>query len=226
MNNSQNHGNIFARSVRLKMWRDSVIIAGIIFVIFMWYVYLLRRSLTLALVNDAIAATASIMIGLSFALSGFCYYFDFLDRKIAYRKYLGLVGFWLAFLYVLILAILNPQKYFYGLFTHFWSADIILGFAALGIFSFMAIISTHWSMRRLGVMYWRRGLRLGYLAYALLIIRAVIIEGDTWYVWFVYSYGLPPLRLVGSVFAAAVLFLRGSMVMTEFFRKRKKSAVL
>lgn len=226
MDNSQNHGNIFARSVRLKMWRNSLITAYNIFLIFLWYVFFLRGSLTIASVNDAIAATASIMIGFSFAFSGFCYYFNFLDSKIAYRKYLGLIGFWLAFLYTFMLVILNPQKYFYGLFTHVWSADIILGFMALGIFTFMAIISTQWAMRRMGVTYWRRGLRLGYLAYALLIVRAAIIEGDAWRIWFAYPHGLPPLRLVASVFATLVLCLRGSIIIVEYVKKKKHGTSL
>lgn len=226
MDNSQNHGNIFARSVRLKMWRNSLIIAYNIFLIFLWYAFFLRGSLTIASVNDVIAATASIMIGFSFALSGLCYYFNFLDTKIAYRKYLGLVGFWLAFLYTFILVILNPQKYFYGLFAHVWSADIILGFMALGIFTFMAIISTHWAMRRMGVTYWRIGLRLGYLAYALLIMRAIIIEGDMWQIWFAYPHGLPPLRLIGTVFATLVLCLRGSIIIVEYVKKKKHGTSL
>ena len=224
--NSKNTADIFAKSIVHTLWIHSMLFATIVYVILVEYIFIQKGYLNIFFLNEAIAGTASIMIGISFAFSGFGYYFDFLDTKIAYRKYFGLIGFWYAFLYTFILAVLNPQKYVYGLFIHFWSVDIILGCVALMIFTFMALISTRWAMRRMGVVYWRRGLRLGYFAYILLIIRAVIIEGDMWRDWFAYPHSLPPVRLLGSIFAGGVLFFRGSMIISDFFHKRKNNSTV
>ncbi len=223
MDTKNNTAHTFTQSIIHTLWIRSFLFAIIVYILLVEYIFIQKRYLTISFLNEAIAGTASIMIGISFAFSGFCYYFDFLDTKIIYRKYFGLIGFWCALLYAMVLGILHPQKYIYDVLTHFWSADIILGFVALGIFVFMALISTHWAVRGMGVVYWRRGLRLGYIAYILLIIRAVIIEGDMWRSWFAYPYSLPPLRLLGSIFAIGVLFFRGSMIISEFFRKKKKT---
>lgn len=211
--------DLFARSVRRRMWRHSALIALVVFLVFLVYIYLQKRDVTVALVNEALASTGSVMIGLSFAMSGFCYYFDFLDNKIAYRKYFGLVGFWLAFVYAAGLAWLYPEKYVYGLGANFFTPDLILGLTALEIFAFMTVISTHWAMKRMGIVNWRRGMRLGYVAYSLLILRAVIVEGGLWLAWWVAPVALPPLRLVSSVFALIVLLFRGSMIVTQRFAK-------
>lgn len=212
--------HISARSVRIKMWGDSCFLALIFLTIFITYVYVLYGLLTLAFLAEAVASTASMMIGLSFMMSGLSYYFNFLDNKIAYRKYFGLVGFWLVLLYVLLLVFINPQKYFYGFFDNWFTADFLLGSIAVGIFAFMMMISTNSAMQFMGVVNWRRALRLGYLAYALLIARAVIIEGDQWLVWFADPINLPSLRLVGSVFALLVLVLRGSVVIVNHLKNR------
>lgn len=216
-----NSADIFVKSIVHTLWIHSILFATIIYVLLAEYIFIQKGYLNIFFLNEAVGGTASIMIGLSFAFSGFCYYFDFLDTKIAYRKYFGLVGFWCAFLYTIVLSLLYPQKYIFGLSHHVWSVDILFGGIALIIFAVMAIVSTRSIMMRLGVHNWRRILRLGYLALVLLIIRAVIVEGSIWRVWFARPYSLPPLRLVGTAFAVIVLFFRGSMLVSEFFRKRK-----
>lgn len=208
------------QAARLKLWEDSFLAACVIFSFWTVYVFFLQGFLTIALLNEAIAATSSTMIGLSFSLSGLCYYFDFLDSKIAYRKYFGLIGFWLAFLYAILLVVLHPERYFYRFALNFWSPDFLLGLSALTIFAGMTAISTNWAMTRLGVLWWRRILHLGYLAYFFLIVRAVIVDGGNWLVWLNSFSGLPPLRLLGAVFAVSVLLFRLSIVIADWRKKQ------
>lgn len=201
----------------LPFWRDSFICAFLVFVVSSYYAFFASGNYTITEISMAIAATASILIGLSFALSGFCYYFDFLDKKIMYRKYLGLTGYWFAFVYCILLLILEPAKYFY---QNAFNAEIVLGFLAMAILTFMVIISNTSAMRMLGPQNWRYGLRLGYIAYALLIVRAYIIEGDRWRLWILEPNNLPPLRLVLSVFALGVILFRISVMIAKASRKR------
>lgn len=215
-----NSADIFVKSIVHTLWIHSILFATIIYVVLAEYIFIQKGDLNIFFLNEAVGGTASIMIGLSFAFSGFCYYFDFLDTKIAYRKYFGLVGFWCAFLYTIVLSLLYPQKYIFGLSHHVWSVDILFGGIALMIFAVMAIVSTRSIMMRLGVHNWRRILRLGYLAFVLLIIRAVVVEGETWRLWFANPITLPPLRMIHTLFAFLVLLFRGSMVIMEFVKKK------
>ncbi len=219
LNQHDDYHSIFHPSVISKMWIHSLGLASVLFMFFLGYVFLESGSFSLLSVSMATAATAAIMIGLSFALSGFCFYFDFLDRKIAYRKYLGLVGFWFALTYSIMLLFVDPNRYFYGFFVNVLSADFILGLTAMSIFTFMALISNNWAMKKLGVKRWRYGLRLGYLAYLLLIIRAMVLDHDIWIAWFHSPVTLPPVRLIISIFATIVLVFRLSMVIKTFFSR-------
>lgn len=212
LNQYDDNYSIFHSSVVTKMWIYSLGLALALFMFFLGYVFLESGSFTLLSVSMAVAATAAVMIGLSFALSGFCFYFDFLDRKIAYRKYLGLVGFWFALTYSIMLLFVDPNRYFYGFLDNLLSADFILGLTAMAILTFMAFISNNRAMKKLGVKRWRYGLRLGYLAYLFLIIRATMLDHDIWIAWFQLPVTLPPVRLVISIFATAVLVFRLSMV--------------
>lgn len=217
--------DVLSQSVFRRMWINCWLLSLIIYDIFLLYGYFQSISQVNVLIGQAAAATASVMIGSSLALSGFCYYFDFLDTKLAYRKYLGLVGFWLALIYSLMLLWIEPEKYFYGFINNFWSADFILGLSAMAILTFMAMISNNRAMKRLGVANWRRGLRLGYLAYGMLIIRAYVLEKDIWWNWLQSLTGLPPMRLVITLLAIGVLVLRGSMLIYKLLKSKKAVVV-
>lgn len=212
-----------AQHILRVFWKHSLLFGGLVFALLLVYTVIYNHALTILAVSQAVAGSAAVMIGSSFAISGFSYYFDFLDKKICYRKYIGLIGFFLAFLYAVLLLFINPKRYFYGFFDNFFSADFILGLTALGILAFMAIISNNAIMQKMGPKNWRRGLRLGYIAYALLVIRGYLFEKAAWFAWLNDPKGLPPPRLVVSVFAVLVICLRLSMIISELFKKRTPS---
>ncbi|MFC1687022.1 hypothetical protein ACFL0L_00380 [Patescibacteria group bacterium] len=212
---------IFKGSVVVLMWRVSIFIAAGIFILLFLYVYSIDGIVDLFMISKVVAGTAALMIGISFALSGFTYYFDFLDTKIGYRKYIGLTGFWLALAYSIMLVFIDPDRYFYGFFENIGSADFILGLSAVGILAFMAIISNSWAMHKLGPLRWRQLLRFGYVAYALLVTRAIVTEWDLWTVWWNAPETLPPPRLTISVIAIIIILFRISMIISKFIKQRK-----
>ncbi|HCM67665.1 MAG: hypothetical protein A2898_00545 [Candidatus Kerfeldbacteria bacterium RIFCSPLOWO2_01_FULL_48_11] len=214
--------SIFSQSVVFRMWRGSIVLAMGCFAVLSVYVYIYDGVMTLATVSKAVAGTAALMIGASFVMSGFAYYFDFLDTKIGYRKYFGLVGFWLALLYSVMLLFIDPDRYFYGFFENIGTADFIFGLSSMAILTVMAIISNAPMMRWLGTQRWRQLLRLGYLAYTLLIVRAIAVEWDSWSEWWRDPNGLPPPRLAISVIATLIILFRGSMIVVSWNRRRSK----
>lgn len=55
-------------------------------------------------------------------------------------------------------------------------------------------------------------MRFGYVAFATLVIRAGMLEGQDWLAWLEPLNGLPPPRFVLSIFAAIVLLARLMLV--------------
>lgn len=206
----------------LKAWIKSAIYGIIVFCVFLGYVSVYYGTLHMTAVSAAVAAAAAVMIGSSFALSGIAYYFDFLDREIFFRKYIGLIGYFMALAYSLMLPVVNPDIYFTGIPRNLFSTDYLLGLSAMAILTMMAVISNKKMMLKLGPKRWRHLLQLGYLAYMLLITRAIVIEGHVWIVWFSELKGLPPPRLVISIFAAAVILLRISVTVSKYIKEKKK----
>lgn len=216
---------LFEHSLSGRMWTHSWLLAFGTASLFVVYVYFLDGSLsTLLSWSKVVAGTSAVALGISLSLGSIGYYFDFLDKQVLYRKYLGLVGFWLALFYSVMLLFVNPSRYFFGFFDNLGSADFIFGLAAMAIFTMMALISNIPMMKWLGPERWRSLLSLGYVAYALLVIRAIFIEGDMWLRWWqTMDSGLAPARLVISLFAVVVLLLRVSVPVSKFIRSKQSA---
>lgn len=206
--------------VTFKMWAVPIVTALLLLVIFSVYAFFWQSEFSLFTMSVGVAGAAAFLIGFSFGLSGISYYFDFLDREIAYRKNLGLVGYFMALAYSVLLLFVDPEKYFYGFFNNLPSFDFILGLSAMGILTLMAIVSNNFVMRKIGAYNWRFILRLGYVAYLMLILRAVIMEGQDWFLWLQRFDSLPPPRLIVSLFAISVIMLRISMEISIRNKKR------
>lgn len=206
-------------SMEARLWRNTAFVAALTFLFFMVYVALLDKTFTLAAWSKCVAGTSGLLFAYSLSLSTLGYYFDALDSKIIYRKYLGMMGYFFALLYCFILLIINPDRYLYGFFENFWSADFVFGLGAMVIFTIMAVISNNRLMELLGPIRWRNILRLGYLAFFLLVLRAMILEGDLWHTWLISGSGLPPVRLFLSFIALFVIFFRLSVAFSKWRKK-------
>lgn len=201
-------------SRELRTWIHTFLLSLLIVDLWLMYQVVGEGTITLSIVSTAIAATGGTLIGMSFALSGICYYFNFLDRQIYFRKYLGVIGYFYALLYSILLLYVDSERYLYGFFENIGTLDFILGLTVMSILTFMTAISNSWAMKVLG-HYWRMFLRFGYLAYLLLIIRAIIMESDVWYTWLLSLDGLPPVRMLLSLFASSVIILRIILEITK-----------
>jgi len=202
------------------LWIRSLLFSAGIYALLLMYVIKYQGSITLATYSESFAFAGGVLIGFSFALSGMTYFFNFLDSKLRYRKQLGLIGYFFALGHSLSLLWRFPQ-YTQNIPQAYFAPDAILGLIAMGIWTFMAIISANWAMRALG-RNWRAALRLGYIAYGLLIIRAYLILGGNWTAWFSNPITLPHPRLLLSGFALAVILLR---ILLEISLRREKKVV-
>ena len=165
------------------------------------------------LMNLATAETALVLVGFSFVLSGIGFFWDILDRQVRYRKYLGLFGFAIAAIHVLLS--LQIARNIYA-FT--------FGLIGILMLVFMAAISNRDAQIRYGQR-WRVLLRSGYIAYIAIMIHYAILRLSEWSRWFGQDHiSLPPASLITVVLAIGVIVLR--LAMQIEIRRRAEKATL
>jgi hypothetical protein len=130
------------------------------------------------------------------------------NMRAGFQKQIGIMAFFTSLLYATTLPMLYPDLYWSGLTTHILSADVLLGVGAMSIFTAMVLINSSFLSPYVTKPTIFFVLGLGYVGYALLVIRAILIEYPIWAEWFVNVSGVPPGRLVLSVIALCVLLLR------------------
>ena len=214
---------------------NSIIFAHLILILVIFYYYLSESSFDLHYFNKSLASTAVILIGLSFALSGLCYFWDFADTKLLYRKFIGIVGFGTGLLhaYISLLFYINKMEYSGSNFDlynkwNFYGFDVsnvyafIFGLIALIIFAFMTGISNRYATVELGGQRWRIFLRTGYIALFLILLHFSIKNYTNWLLWFESGNLWPPMNLILVIFIFLVFFLRAALEI-DINRKKKKS---
>lgn len=193
-----------------KYWLSSLALALVVLGLLSGYSLLAGLKYSDFLLNKLLALDAMIMIGLSFAFSGLGYFFDLLDKYVSYRKYIGLVGFYLVVVHMIFsLVVLSdtfPLKLYYlnPKFINYF----IMGLASFLVLLMMAGISNSRAVQELGGKNWRRLLRLGYLAYIFALVHYIGKNLALWEYWLVNLDGPPPLNLLITIFALFVLWLR------------------
>lgn len=209
-----------------KKWTVAAVIAAVLFGFHMVYI-LNFTSTTVVLmgVSFALAATSSFMYALAFSSGSVSYYIGWPNMRDGYQKQIGVAAFWFSFAYCLTLLVLYPEIYYYGFFENFWTWDITLGLTAMIIFGAMTFINSKpiapyftWDTIKFV-------LGLGFVGYALLVIRAIFIEFDWWVAFLTTFEGDVPGRLVLSVVAVAVLLLRISVPVHKSLTTPKAPAV-
>lgn len=207
----ENTKDIFHKDVKKEIWKNSIALSFLLF--FLLYISsgLMDGDFSIYNISKALAGTGALLLAASFSLSGFCYYWDFLDTKIAYRKYLGLVAFYWMLAYSLSLAFLYSDIYIFGFWENISSWDMILGITSMLIFFMLVVISRDSMMIKIGPKKWRKLMRLGYLAWLLLAIRAYLIEKDLWHSYMESMEGFPPPRILLSLLVIAVILFRLSI---------------
>ena len=202
-----------------------IIISSLVFFILLIFTFIqLDKVFSFVQISKALSATGALFIGASFSMSWLCYYFDFVDDKIHYRKHLGLVGYFYILAYCLSLLIVDPERYLFGFKENFWTADFILGLVSMTMFTFMALISHKKAIVILGAKRWRKAFRVGFLAWFLLVVRAYILEKEIWLEWLATFDGFIPPRLFLSFFVIFILSMRLSIEFSKMIKKQQISS--
>lgn len=154
------------------------------------------------------ASVASLLFATAFSLGSLSYFTGWPNIRHGYQKQIGIMAFWWAVAYTLTLPKLYPETYWYGLSDNLFTADVMLGSMAMIIFGAMVLVNSRWIAPFFEQQTIFFVLGLGFVAYALLVIRAIFLEFGVWLQWLNTFIGLPPGRLVLSLIAFIVLLLR------------------
>ncbi len=202
-------------------WLIACLIAGGLLTGSMSYVaFVMPEADLIMALSFSLAASASFMFALSLSASSFSYYFGWPNMKAGYQKQIGVMAYWQALVYSLSLLYLYPELYVYGLRDNIFTPDVVLGTTAMVIFTAMTAINSKWLAPHFTWDTIKFVLGLGFVAYAMLVMRAVFIEWPLWEAWLTTFEGYPPGRLVLSMVAMVVLFMRISIpIHIKFFKK-------
>lgn len=194
--------------IAVGLWLNTVFVTGIILMLASIYQRVRAEHFTVVDLNRSVAFTAMIVIGLSFALSGLCYFWNFVDTKIVYRKYLGIVGWVVLLMHFVISIALIPERFPFPEYYIEHIVPFIFGLAGLFGITFMAVISHKHFIAKFGGVKWRKLLRLGYWFYLFGVIHYAIRGFEFWGRWMREMDSLPPLSMLATIFALWVFGLR------------------
>jgi len=203
-----------------RTWGVALLLSLLFVAPSVWYVQLgYTDSSVLQTFSFISASVASLLFAIAFSLGSISYFTRWPNMRHGYQKKIGITAFWWAVIYMLTLPILYPELYWYGLPTRLFSADVVLGLSAMTIFAAMVLINSRWIAPHVTKETIFFILGLGYVGYALLVIRAVLLEFDLWVLWMQTVSGLPPGRFILSIIALSVLLFR---VIVAFHKQYKK----
>lgn len=208
------------------VWLETCLFSFVLYLCIGFYVFIEHRYFDLFIADKVLAFTAFILIGFSLVLSSVAYFWDFADDKIMYRKYLGLVGYFLLVIHLIILLYFLRDRF---PFPDYYLASqriipfIFIGIPAIVIYTMMAAISNHYAIKLLGGKLWRDLLRFGFLAYFYSTLYFSISSYSEWIVWYKTGGGIIPSSFLMLLFGILVLMLRVAMEISHLVKPKAAS---
>jgi len=199
----------------------SIFIVGIVSI----YSFALGADPTVRTLNRILADVSFLLLGLSLVLSSLCYFFNFADKLIIFRKHLGVVGVAYMLVHMLIsftYAGISP------LLSFFLAYHSIRSFIAASgstiIFVMMAVLSNRFSIQHIGPARWRMIMRIGYIGYALGMIHFGLRGWDKWLLWMSGNSTLfPPFSFMIFLFGIVVICLRIALFISVWRTHKKQT---
>lgn len=174
------------------------------------------------LANKVVASTALILIAGSFLISACAHFWGWFAGRRAWARPVGLTGFGLATLHVVMtLTISNPSQAgslrfaFPGFYLDHWLSTgfAIGGLLLLGRMALASFPSSGAAARRLGAKRWQRTMRSGYVAVVLLVLHAGLLKFPGWLRWVrTLDPVLPPLSLLVSATLIAMIAVKAAHI--------------
>ncbi|MDA1317005.1 MAG: ferric reductase-like transmembrane domain-containing protein [bacterium] len=194
-----------------RMWIEMIVYSIILLIVISGYYFVQSSSFTGQTVNRIVADLSILLIGISLILSSVCYFWNFADKYIIYRKHMGLVGVGYMILHIVLSTVL-PN---YAPFPGYYLTDArIMSFTAavLGtiIFALMGIASNRFAIQEIGPQLWRKLMRVGFIGFAFTLYHFSSKGMPYWSLWFMGESRsvIPSFGLIVFMFGLVVIGLR------------------
>ena len=192
----------------MRLWSDIIVYSLVLFIVVSSYFFIQRGSYDFGIFSQVLSNVGMLLIGLSFALSGICYFWNFADHFIIYRKQLGVVGFGYVFTHGIFSLFFLPE--YRPILFYYLEKETIVAFLfaliAIMIYIMMIVISTKTMIQKIGGHTWRMLLRVGYIAYAFSLVHMWLNSYPFW-LRYLSGQGRSPLPSFGLL-----TFLEGILV--------------
>ena len=193
----------------MRLWSDIIVYSLVLFIVVSSYFFIQRGSYDFGIFSQVLSNVGMLLIGLSFALSGICYFWNFADHFIIYRKQLGVVGFGYVFTHGIFSLFFLPE--YRPILFYYLEKETIVAFLfaliAIVIYIMMIVISTKTMIQKIGGHTWRMLLRVGYIAYAFSLVHMWLNSYPFW-LRYLSGQGRSPLPSFGLLtFLAGILVI-------------------
>lgn len=209
----------------LKYWiKASLIGIGTYILVTIYYRFSGDTTSGSRLVSQITADVGIILVCFSFLLSGISFFWDFLDKQLILRKYLGIIGFYFVLIHFFIalnFALGNPT-------IALSSAPKVISFfcatVSFAIFLQMLVISPINVTKAMGPKAVRILFRLGYLGLALGTIHYILREVPTWFDWLLdFEFVLPPFSFPLTFIVGYTFWLRYKLYVETHSEQEEKT---
>ncbi len=191
------------------LWIWSLFISLLVSSLFFLYSLWLGVTPSWRMFNTVAANTGITVIILSLAIGTISYFFPSVARFIKYRKEIGIIGFFVVLLHIFVTLFYLQEKFpFPASYLH---GKSLLSFSAALvstlILTMMALISNSLAIKFFG-KWWRRLLRIGYIAVLLALLHMSLRETRSWGAYIQNFMEPPPLSILILWFGVWVILLR------------------
>ncbi len=198
-----------------RKYGRSILSSLAIFTALSFYLYLRRGYFDLGIANKVFAATSLIVLAVVLLIGTLGRLYNLFDSLLAYRKHLGIVSFFLAFVHgMLSLFFLSnrfPLEYYLANFLVF-----ILGLTGLVILGYLFLISLKKIIQKMDPrVWWSHQVWGARIAGVLVFLHLVVLKYPGWVRWFKDGGGddlvrpyLPPASVIAAVFGSFVILAR------------------
>ncbi|PIZ63398.1 hypothetical protein COY16_02100 [Candidatus Roizmanbacteria bacterium CG_4_10_14_0_2_um_filter_39_13] len=207
----ENHLKYSPLPREVRLWGETMAYSIILFIVVSGYYFVTSGSFTEKVLNRAVGDVALLMIGLSLILSSVCYFWDFADKYIIYRKHLGLVGVGYLLFHIIFSVTFSSYAPFPGYFLEDKRiASFIGAVLATIIFFIMTAISNRFAIHEIGAARWRKLMRLGHLAFVFTLFHFGVKGLPYWLPWMTGKSDaiFPSFGLIVFLFGSVVILLR------------------
>lgn len=167
------------------------------------------------IINKAFTIVSVLSISTSYLISIFSKAgFNFFKKKVEFKRYFGLTGFYFICFHVFFAVRLIKPSYmpqFYDINTEIavrGQLVILLGIVAFLFMLFPAVSSIGDIMKKLGARKWLNLQRMGYYGFFVVMLHSSLIGFDKWGNFESWQGGMPPITLLMAMIILFVLVMR------------------